>query len=519
MTDGVGLGDAYAATIGRIKTQNGDRARLGMEALMWISHSERLLSVDEICHALAVEIGAADINTNNIPSIRTVLGCCLGLATVDRGSSTIRLVHFTLKEYLSRRTNLFDTPHSGIAEICLTYLNFQAIKELPSRPSDDFKGLPLLKYASLYWGTHMRMELSDRSRSLALNLLDQYASHISTKLLWRSTGKWHFYSGKPFSALHCISYLGIAEVAIDLLKTKRWDANEKDSDGLTPLIWAAKYGHEEVVRLLLEQERTQPDIPGGIHGRTALSWAAGSGHDGVVRMLLSRSFVNLGGIGRMWEKTPQVMSVLLGRKYVHPDRPENHGRTPLSRAAGNGCEGVVKLLLERKDVNPDRPDNNGQTPLWWAAENGFEGVVKLLLARKDVNPDTPDNGGHTPFFQAAGHGFEGVLKLLLERKDVNPDRPGDDGQTPLSWAAERRCEEVVKLLLEREDIKPDQSDNYGRTPFCWAARNGSEGIVKLFLERKDVNPDIPDNEGRTTLLGHHLSARWSSKAAVGTGRS
>jgi len=262
MADGLGLGDAYSATIGRIKAQKGDRARLGMEALMWISHSERLLSVDEICYALAVESGAADINTNNIPSIRTVLGCCLGLATVDKGSSTIRLVHFTLKEYFSRHSHLFDTPHSKIAETCLTYLNSKAIKELPSRPpSYSFKGPPLLEYASLYWGTHMRVELSDRSRSLARDFFDQNDSHISTTLLATSTGQWVFEYDKSFSALHCISYLGIAEVAIDLIKAKRWDMNESDGAGLTPLMWAARYGHEEVVKLLLEQKHTQPDMP------------------------------------------------------------------------------------------------------------------------------------------------------------------------------------------------------------------------------------------------------------------
>ena len=74
MANGLGFGDVYGATIGRIKAQEGDRARLGMEALMWISHSERPLSADEICNALAVEIGSTDININNVPSIRTMLG-------------------------------------------------------------------------------------------------------------------------------------------------------------------------------------------------------------------------------------------------------------------------------------------------------------------------------------------------------------------------------------------------------------------------------------------------------------
>jgi len=499
MIDGLGLGDAYGATIGRIKAQNGDRARLGMEALMWISHSERPLSVDEICHALAVEIGSTDINTNNVPSIRTVIGCCFGLATVDKGSSTIRLVHFTLKEYLSRHTDLFDKPHSGIAETCLTYLNFQAIKELSSRPSDDFKGIPLLEYASLYWGTHMRVELSDRSRFLARDLLDQYDNHVSAILLSKSTGVWPSYFLRPFSALHCISYLGIVEVVIDMIKIKRCDINERDSIGLTPLMWAARYGREEVVELLLKQKHIQPDIPHTRYGRTALSWAAGSGHGGVVKLFLSRSFANLGSIGRRWEKTPQVMSVLFGRKHVDPDRSDNDGRTPLSWAAEAGDEAVVELLLKRKDVNPDRPDNYGQTPLSWAAENGGEGVVKLLSEREDVIPDKPDKYGQTPLWLAARNGRGGVVKLLLERADVNLDRPDSYGRTPLRLAVEGGHEGVTKLLLERKGVNSNRPDNYGQTPLSWAAEYGREGIVKLLLEREDVNPDLPENNGRTPL--------------------
>ena len=150
MTNGLGLGDAYDATIGRIKAQEGNRATLGMAALMWISHSEQPLEVDDICHALAVEIGSSDINANNVPSIRTVLGCCQGLATVDEGSSTVRLIHFTLKEHLSRHANLFDRPHSIIAETCLTYLSFQAIRDLSASASYNRLDTPFLKYSSLY---------------------------------------------------------------------------------------------------------------------------------------------------------------------------------------------------------------------------------------------------------------------------------------------------------------------------------------------------------------------------------
>ena len=50
-----------------------------MTALMWISHSERLLQLDELLRALAVDIGSADLNAEKIPSvdiIELLLGAC-----------------------------------------------------------------------------------------------------------------------------------------------------------------------------------------------------------------------------------------------------------------------------------------------------------------------------------------------------------------------------------------------------------------------------------------------------------
>jgi len=121
MTQGLYLKDFYGATIGRIKRQGGEKARLGMAALMWISHSERLLQLDELLHALAVEIGSTDINAENIPSVETLLNCCLGLVVVDREASTARLTHFTLQEYLNTFPDIFGPAHSIMAETYLTY--------------------------------------------------------------------------------------------------------------------------------------------------------------------------------------------------------------------------------------------------------------------------------------------------------------------------------------------------------------------------------------------------------------
>jgi len=55
ITKGLGLQDAYDKTLDRIRQQGGSKSRLGMEALMWVSHSERPLGSQELCHALGVE--------------------------------------------------------------------------------------------------------------------------------------------------------------------------------------------------------------------------------------------------------------------------------------------------------------------------------------------------------------------------------------------------------------------------------------------------------------------------------
>jgi len=183
MTNGLELGIVYDATIERIKAQDGDKSRLGMTVLMWISNAERPLRADELCHALAVQLGTTDFDVDNIPSMSTLVSCCQGLITVDKEASTVRLIHFTLQEYILSRPDIFSSPQSAIAEICLTYLNSQHVKALSTATSPDTGNTPFLEYCSVFWGVHAKRELSDYGISLALELLKENYSQISTKLL------------------------------------------------------------------------------------------------------------------------------------------------------------------------------------------------------------------------------------------------------------------------------------------------------------------------------------------------
>ena len=527
MIKGEGLGDAYAATISRIKAQQRSRSKLGMDVLMWISHSEWPLHVDEICHALGVEEGSTDLNIRNIPATETVLACCLGLVTVEKSSSTLRLVHYTLQEYLSHNPNLFLKPQSRIAEVCLTYLNFQQVSGFSPTLRSDPPTVPFIGYASCHWGTHARRETTDSVKTLALKLLDGYDKHISSKLLllrgmsvWDQLFDWED-RPRGFTGLHGAAYFGCVEIMAALLEMNKWDVQTTDLSGNTAIAWAARRGHEGVVRILVERSDVNPDTADALFDRTPLSFAAENGHEGVVRILLGRDNVNpdtLDECGR----TPLsfaaengyegVVRIFLGRDNVNPDILDESGRTPLSWAARSGHEGVVRILLGRGNVNPNASDEYCRTPLSFAAENGYEGVVRILLGRDNVNPDTLDESGRTPLSLAAENGHEGVVRMLLGRGDVNPNISNECGRTPLSFAAENGYEGVVRILLEGGGVNPNSPDNYGRTSLLWAAESGDEGVLRILLERDDLNPNTPDKYGLTPLTfaaenGHEGAVR------------
>ena len=485
MTNGLGLDGAYDATLDRIKGQGKGKSALAMAALMWISRSERPMRVGELCEALAVKTGSRDLERDNIPSEKTLLGSCLGLVTID-SSSTVRLVHFTLQEYFNSHSEHFENPESTMAEICLTYLHFETVNKLSHNLHEAPLETRLLQYASSYWGLYAKTGLTEGVKLLALQLLGKFGRHISANLVLRQESKnevggWRHSEG--FTGLHCVAYLGLDEIAIALLDLGEGSGIDiVDGIGRTPLSWAAEGGHEEMVRLLLNRKGVDPDS-GDSRGRTPLYWAGG--HEGIVKLLLDR-------------------------KEVNPDSRNNYNETPLMYAAQDGHEKIVKLLLDRKEVNPDSRDSRGRTPLYWAG--GHEGIVKLLLDRKEVSPDSRDNNDQTPLLCAAQGGHEGIVRFLLDRKEVNPDSRDNNDQTPLLCAAQGGHEGIVKLLLDRKEVNFNPRANYGLTALRWAAQHGNKGIVKLLQDRTDAESGTWANY--TSIPLFHLLANIYEWLAV-----
>ncbi|QGA20938.1 hypothetical protein EYB26_008648 [Talaromyces marneffei] len=244
---------------------------------------------------------------------------------------------------------------------------------------------------------------------------------------------------------------------------------------MTGLHLAAYFGVQEAVSDLLDSpSKNLKDS----YGRTPLSWAAGNGHDVVVKLLLEK-----------------------GAELEIKDNIS--GRTPLSYAAERGHEAVVKLLLKHGAKLETKGNVSGQTPLSYAAERGHEAVVKLLLEKDaKLELETKDNlFGQTPLSWAAWNGHEAVVKLLLKNGAKLETKDNISGQTPLSWAAGNGHEAVVKLLLKNGANLETKDNDSGQTPLSYAAERGHEAVVKLLL-KNGANLETKDNDSGQTPLSY-----------------
>jgi ankyrin repeat protein len=471
---------AYHNAMERIQGQLTDQKDLAMQGLSWIICAKRPITTTELEHALGVEPKQLYLDHENIPDLSDLVSNCCGLLTIDKESNIVRLVHYTTQKYFEQTiSDWFPNAQSDLTKTCVTYLSFTAFENGICLTDSDFENrlllYPFYDYASHYWGDHARFSSEYEFYRTFLEMEAQV--NASSQALfaindWWSARNYSQRVPRQMIGLHLAAIFGLSEIMIG--------CNDRDLDVpnntyRTPLSWAAEYGHESVVKLLLETGKVDVDSKDN-YGQTPLSWAAENGHESVVKLLLETGKVDV-------------------------DSKDNYGQTPLWWAAQNGHESVVKLLLETGKVDVDLKDTEyGQKPLWWAAQNGHESVVKLLLETGKVDVDSKDTRyGRTPLWWAAQNGHESVVKLLLETGKVDVDAKDNNNRTPLSWTAQNGHESVVKLLLKTGKVDVDSKDNYGQTPLSWAAENGREAVVKLLLETGQVDVDAKDNNNRTPL--------------------
>lgn len=181
------------------------------------------------------------------------------------------------------------------------------------------------------------------------------------------------------------------------------------------LLVSAGKGHERLVRILAAL-RADVNVRDS-EGASPLFFAASQGRAGAVRELL--------------------------RLGADPDAVCRDGSTPLLKAAvENETESAAHLIAAGARV--DTFSSEGSTPLLYAAWNNNPRLLRLLLERR-ANADIANRGGRTPLMCAAWQGDAGAVRLLLEH-GADPNRVDENGWTALKCAHLRQFKEVARML-------------------------------------------------------------------------
>ena len=90
----------YEIAIQRINAQSEEDRKTARSTITWVANAKRPLTIAELQVALAVEPGMRQLDEENLMDIDIILSVCAGLVIVDKGSSVVRLVHYTTQEYL-----------------------------------------------------------------------------------------------------------------------------------------------------------------------------------------------------------------------------------------------------------------------------------------------------------------------------------------------------------------------------------------------------------------------------------
>ena len=275
----------------RVEGQLQDQKKLAKRVISWISCSKRPLTSSELEHALAVDIGDSELDRENITRVDDMVAFCAGLVTVDKESGITRLVHYTTQEFFDRtKGKWFPNIRTEMTKDCATYLSFDKFESGPCRNDKEFgerlEENRLYDYASHYWGIHAREAAASSTEVIAF-LKKTATVEASAQALLVIKSRLRVYSQhfpKQMTGLHLVAYFGIEDIATVFLLHGTTDL--KASDGMTPLLWAARNGHEAVVKLLLDTGEVDVDSKDLGYSHTPLLWAAKNGHAAIVKLLL-----------------------------------------------------------------------------------------------------------------------------------------------------------------------------------------------------------------------------------------
>lgn len=239
------------------------------------------------------------------------------------------------------------------------------------------------------------------------------------------------------------------------------DVEQRDPDGLTPLMIASGLGHAQMVGLLITARADVRAVDPRM-GSTALHKAAQSGNRDVIGLLLDH--------GAFIDQQSPIL-----------------GHTSLMDAVLHKHEGAVRLLLERGARTTIR-NHWQQTALELARNDGLSAIVGLIEKRNEADLERVRTLSLAAAVMAGNAGE--VERLVADGADLNARIPItgslDDDYTPLGLAVRDGFPQIVRLLL---DAGADPRRTIGLmkgTPVHEAAFFGRADIIRLFADLSPV---------------------------------
>ncbi|OQE42271.1 hypothetical protein PENCOP_c004G00141 [Penicillium coprophilum] len=210
-----------------------------------------------------------------------------------------------------------------------------------------------------------------------------------------------------------------------LFTAKKFTANHRDEEGITPLHWAAINNQYAMCKFLIDSG-ADVNAKGGESVATPAMWAAQRCHYYIVNLLLQN-----GG--------DPLLTDVQGYNILH-----------LATIDGNA---FLVVLLLHQEIPVDVVDQQGHTGLMWAAYKGYPACVDLFL-RWGANANAVDEGGLTPLHWAL---VKGSMPCVLKLLEYGTDRFAKtrDGKSPATVAQEMNTLRVWYRSLNERGFEPD----------------------------------------------------------------